>query len=667
MIIEKFCIQNYKSIKKCDFVNLESDLTLLIGQNEAGKTSILKALESFRTGFEYDYNDLAIHSNDRKEYENGNIQKKDIPITTIHFQIESDDRFKLEEIDQSFKNINSLNCTKFFDNHYEIEVPELNLQLKGNLEDESLKEDYISKIKKLAILFKGELDSIISNTHYMNFKEDYDEIIDEIIAFDNFDEFNTLEYNKLRSIITNDEKIMNLVDDFLEQIESYKTKIKTINSETDETFEKILDILPNFMYFSTIDELEYEATWMELKSSKGKYKTLRNLLELSGLNFEKKNDFEDRNFITDVTNASVLVTGLVNESWTQEKIKLNIYVTNEKILISISDDVVKEYFDPSVRSQGFKWFLSFYINFMAGSKKEFKNTIILLDDPGVYLHASGQKDLIKTLEEISKSNQIVISTHSPFMINKDKLERIRVVTRLESEGTIITEKFYKSNFDAFAPIRASIGMNISDSLFIGNKTVVVEGYSDSIILKSMSKFLANNGNNNLDLSKISVLPVNSADKTPYFSAIFLNENIDFIVILDYDEKGKKILNKLKREFDDDIDIVTFNDLENIKQGDLEIEDIIDFEFYFKAFNEAYSEILVNKIGKNLLSKEDITSESFRGLKKYFKINKNTIGDLDKVLIANKINEMLIRDEKPGDETINNFSNLFGLINDKFKN
>ena len=215
-------------------------------------------------------------------------------------------------------------------------------------------------------------------------------------------------------------------------------------------------------------------------------------MEISDLNLDEIDDYENRSVYTDVQNASAHVTGLVNESWTQEEIKLSIYATNLKVVISVYDDSVKKYYNPKVRSQGFQWFLSFYINFTAGSRKEFKNTIILLDDPGVYLHASGQKDLIKTLEEISKLNQIVITTHSPFMIDPIKLKRIRIVSKINSKGTIINEKFYESDFDAFEPIRTSIGMNLGDSLFFNKKTLIAEGISDEILIKPISELLKEN-------------------------------------------------------------------------------------------------------------------------------------------------------------------------------
>jgi predicted ATP-dependent endonuclease of OLD family len=68
-----------------------------------------------------------------------------------------------------------------------------------------------------------------------------------------------------------------------------------------------------------------------------------------------------------------------------------------------------------------------------GSREAFENYVLLIDDPGVYLHILGQRDLLQTLERIAKKNQIIYVTHSPFLIDCDYLERNRI---FEKEGVV---------------------------------------------------------------------------------------------------------------------------------------------------------------------------------------------------------------------------------------
>jgi|GEM_PF-6323812 len=665
MIIDKLSIQNYKSIKESDFFKLEEDLTILLGKNEAGKTSILKSLESFKTDYTYKISDLSLHSNDREEYNSENKEEKDIPMAIIFFKTDDKDRSKLEKIDSKFKDIKILKCTKYFDDHYEIDIPELSLHFVGNMNNQDIKTEItnlVNEINELTELFKDELDSTLLGTPYNTFKEDYLKILDKITSFDyeNMNEF--VFHNELKDIIE-DEDISKHVNEYVEKIESYKNEIKSFEQEeSNETLTKILDILPNFMYFSTINELEYEAHWSDLQSGKDKYKTLENLLKLSDLNFNKDDNLEDREITTKVRNGSAKVSGLVNESWTQEDVELDIFVSNKKVVISIYDDKVKKFYNPSVRSQGFQWFLSFYINFSADSE-EFENTIILLDDPGVYLHASGQKDLIKTLEKISNSNQIIISTHSPFMVDPNRLERIRIVSNSESDGTKINEKFYKSDFDAFAPIRASIGMTLGDSLFFDRKTLMVEGITDDILIRPMSELLSKNNQPYINTSITAIQSVNSADRAKYFIPFLLTEKIDFVVLLDYDDKGRTISNELIDEFSDDLNVIMYNELKGMGTGDVEIEDLVDFSFYLKAVNNAYKDMFQEKIGKDKLEEEDIDPKTFRGIKNYFRTS-DEFSRLDKVLVSKEIARMIGNGENPGETTIKNFVELFEMLNEK---
>ena len=338
---------------------------------------------------------------------------------------------------------------------------------------------------------------------------------------------------------------------------------------------------------------------------------------------------------------------------------------NEEIVISIFDDVTKKEHPPSIRSQGFQWFLRFYINFAAGSKHELQDTIILLDDPGVYLHPSGQKDLLKTLEEISESNRIIFSTHSPFMIDLEKLERIRIVSKEEEKGTLIEEKFYESDYDALQPIRASIGMTIGDSLFTTKKNILVEGYSDKLILEAMSKICSKKNENYIDPSEVSVLPVNGADKMSYLAIFLVKENLKLVILLDHDSKGRKVAEKLKDNINED-NILTLDPL--AETGcDLVIEDLIDIDFYLEAVNLAYGNIFKTKLGKESIGKEDLQKASFSGVKEFFKEKEiGTSKWIDKIKVAAKIDGLVAEDKLPQDQTISKFSQIFELINKKMK-
>ncbi|MBP7611044.1 MAG: ATP-binding protein [Steroidobacteraceae bacterium] len=81
----------------------------------------------------------------------------------------------------------------------------------------------------------------------------------------------------------------------------------------------------------------------------------------------------------------------------------------------------------SPRSTGLQWFLSFYLVFLVESQGEHKRSVLLLDEPGMSLHPLAQRDLSAFFDSLSSSNQILYTSHSPFLVDADRLERARKV------------------------------------------------------------------------------------------------------------------------------------------------------------------------------------------------------------------------------------------------
>ena len=78
MRIKKFHIKNYRPILDSGEVNADSKITTLMGKNESGKTYILKALESFKSNYEYVRDDFCLFSETRESLDLGEIEEGDI-------------------------------------------------------------------------------------------------------------------------------------------------------------------------------------------------------------------------------------------------------------------------------------------------------------------------------------------------------------------------------------------------------------------------------------------------------------------------------------------------------------------------------------------------------------------------------------------------------------
>ena len=154
----------------------------------------------------------------------------------------------------------------------------------------------------------------------------------------------------------------------------------------------------------------------------------------------------------------------------------------------------------SERSAGFVWFFSFLAQFKQLKKTPGNgNAVILLDEPGLTLHGKAQGDLLRYIvERLLPDHQVIFTTHSPFMVPMDRLADVRIVEdvviekqgkRPEVMGTKVRSDVLEVNEDTLFPLQGALGYEVTQSLFIGANTWLVEGPSDILYLQVVSQAL----------------------------------------------------------------------------------------------------------------------------------------------------------------------------------
>ena len=249
---------------------------------------------------------------------------------------------------------------------------------------------------------------------------------------------------------------------------------------------KFLDLLPKVLYFDHITLLKSRVEMDTLLNGDPSSNTERNLLKIGGLQNNFELIFEDSTRGRRASEeASKLITQQIRRVWSQEptiEIKLNV---NGKVLYIDISDGTTVYDTPESRSLGFRWYLSFYINFIAQTFEAKANEyVFLLDEPGIHLHPAGQKDLTKVMEDLAIKNQLVYTTHSPFMINREYPQRVRLVTK-GREGTKVDACAYRENWK---PLRRSIGLMLGDLFFFNDSSLIVEVPSRKVPLMKRWQF-----------------------------------------------------------------------------------------------------------------------------------------------------------------------------------
>jgi predicted ATP-dependent endonuclease of OLD family len=299
-----------------------------------------------------------------------------------------------------------------------------------------------------------------------------------------------------------------------------------------------------------------------------KYKLASNLLiQIAGLDRELFAELqravdEERNgyanSIVDKVNEELSNSLNFPHWWSQDRaFRLVVERNLDQLVFLIHDRTGKSYsFDE--RSEGLKYFLSYFVQSLSHTPPESgQPEILLMDEPDAYLSSSGQQDLLRIFASFAEPEnenvdpiQVVYVTHSPFLIDKNHSERIRVLEKGEhDEGTRVVRNASRNHYE---PLRSSLGGLVGETAFIGNCNLILEGASDQILIAGFSNLLTREGyaaTERLDLNAITLVPAGGAPHVPYMVFLARGRDVDrppVIVLIDGDKDGieaKKVLKK----------------------------------------------------------------------------------------------------------------------------
>lgn len=256
------------------------------------------------------------------------------------------------------------------------------------------------------------------------------------------------------------------------------------------------------------------------------------------------------------------------------------------------------------RSRGFVWFFSF-LAWYGDVRRQSGEVILLLDEPGLSLHGKAQEDLLRYFEtEVLGHNQLIYTTHSPFMVDPRNFDRVRIVQDRsidtekelprEEDGTKVLTDVLEATADSLFPLQGALGYEIYQTLFIGPNSLVVEGVSDLLYLQAMTTILEERGRTGLS-PQWTITPVGGSDKVPTFVALIgAQKDLNVAVLVDFQKKDEQLLQNLyKKKLLQKKKVLTFADFTSTAEAD--IEDMFDVPFYLTLVNEEFKAHLLAPI------------------------------------------------------------------------
>ncbi|HTV46990.1 MAG TPA: AAA family ATPase [Phycisphaerae bacterium] len=313
--------------------------------------------------------------------------------------------------------------------------------------------------------------------------------------------------------------------------------------------------------------------------------------------------------------------------WQQDQdFSLRLTYHKQTISFDITDKTQKTYTFKE-RSSGLRYFLSYYIQAKAIEKaSKAASNIVLMDEPDSFLSIAGQRNLMAVFDSLVRGHgsgnfQLVYTTHSPFLIHRNFPKRIRLVRKGDAEeGTQLVDKARERRFD---PIRSALGIELSQTLFMGAINIVTEGASDQFFIAESIRFFASEtaASDLINLNEVVIVSAESSSGVYKLisSSQWADESIPTaIVLLDFDDGGRTELKRLTGQIRntpkilDNDTIIFVNKFLDSKQQDCDVttEDLVPTSLFIHAVRCYIDRWLKDSVEKAEGLNELLTEEAF---------------------------------------------------------
>jgi len=531
MRLEEFCISNYRNIINSGWIKT-TDVTAIVGQNEAGKSNLFEALYCLHSFVETSYNpDEDWPVDDWKGKKNANGK----PVSQAYFDFDEDEAEALFEF-----------------------AKEAKTEEDGSGEFEAQIASPLGGLRLFARRCYGEVTSFGLHDREGN-----------AIATGELG----LSGDKVSEWASKHVPRFVLIQDF--EFSGAQVELNELKSRLDKAGGKRHELSANDQtILIVLDLAEIDLDDFVKKGSSAEGRTLRQ--------FDKRA-------------ASAYLTQQFQKLWKQKKVKFDIDVDGPTLNIFAEDEAIGFPVRLNRRSTGFRWYVSFAWKFTHASEGDFENCTLLLEEPGIHLHYSGQRDLLGVFEDLSETNTVMYTTHLSSMVDQANPERVRIIETDSGHHLRVTHGVVSSQSAPMAVIESALGLTPDLSGMLGNrKVLIVEGGTDALILSKLSGLL--NKNDRVGMSdQIYMWPAETSTKAPMYAAFAIGQLWDAGVLLDTDEAGHQAHKKIKdmnlKYYADqtghEFRVLMLDKAAGVKKTDVAIEDLFPDDWFLGCVNRAY--------------------------------------------------------------------------------
>ena len=570
-------VTDYRSIDDSGWVDID-EVTCLVGKNESGKTTFLSALKRLN------HVDVASGDFDLKDYpRKGYVQYRRIHKKTPAVVVRVEFRLEADEIRQ-------------------------------------IETEYGPGIIRHPVVVASK---DYSNTRMWDMEVNEEALVRHLVASAGLPEEieerteSAATIEELRTMLEGLAIRPLGVGDLLIDINSrFKTSLK------DQIAEKYLEnFIPAFVYFDDYSAMKGRISIPDIRrrSEQGARlddadRTFMSLISLAGADLEDLDSQTNYEHVkAELESASISITDDVFEYWHQnrqlrvdfdlsnanpndppplnEGTILHIRIWNNRHRVSVPFDE---------RSKGFVWFFSF-LAYFSGLELEDENRsmVLLFDEPGLNLHALAQSDFLRFIDErLTPKHQVIYTTHSPFMIDLNRLGSVRTVQDMDDRGTVVSADVMIHDAETVFPLQVAMGYRVAQSLFLAPHCLLVSSPSDQIYLQVLGEAVVARGGQALDPRWVTI-PVGGADNLSTYLSLLGDNYVNLAIMMDVTPKSKARIEEKNGQIGNNSNPIKM--VEVAKMRDADMEDLFEPSFYLELVNQSYSRELPHEMTMKAIS------------------------------------------------------------------
>lgn len=551
MLLKQVRVKDFRSIHDTGLFDIEDTKTILVGPNEAGKTTVLKAIESINPpGGVSKFDWLRDFPRSRvNAIQKGKLKPSDVTVAEVVFELDDTERDLIAEHHPDLNKVQRYVVGRRLDNTRW-------WRIEGGPTKETW--DVLSKAcTEILSLLKGKSPEDIS-TSFQQVTKDF--TAGEILTNDQATQLRNWVEKATKHFDEDSQAGKEKAAQIIEKLDIYPARLAA-GAELEKR-------LPLFVYFSNYFQvkpsihLRHLADRIARNNLDDEYYDFGNkcLLQLLGFTateladlgevqepnqnqqdaIQKYKDQLDKRHYS-LNAAQVTLTTSIRDVWVgedekEEQLRLRLHADRQYLKVVVEDELGVEV-ELDQRSAGFQWLVSFFVVFRAQSEDQYRNAILLLDEPGLSLHGLKQRQFRKTVGKLATNNQVLYSTHSPFMVGPEELQIVRVVEMTDRKnGTKIHTHITAEDPRSIFPLQEALGYDLAQSLFGQQRNLVCEGLTDYWYVEGTSALLREAGLSSLN-EKIAMCPANNASKVVYYSTILHSQKLKVAALLDSDQAG----------------------------------------------------------------------------------------------------------------------------------